>query len=155
MDLNNWIRKDGEYKGFAIPGSDTSLPIWAIVKDDTTTLRDWADNDTAMDKIWDDRVKYFTAPTVAPTFVNSSVTYNTAQVVWDYEAGMTKYFVTVYDQNDREVLPWNYNRVYITPNNQIIVRIEHLAEGTTYRAVITGFNGKGTITDEVTLTTNY
>lgn len=154
MDLNNWIRKDGNYKGFAKPGTDTSLPEWCILKDDETTLRDWADNDTSQDKIWDDRVAYFSAPSVAPTLISSGVTengeLNTLYAEWSYVSGVTKYYVTVLDTTNKAVLPWNNTRIKINPDNKIIFR-DTFGSGT-YTVKLIGKNGKGEISTQFTVT---
>jgi len=152
MDLNNWIRKDGDYLGFTSPGTPTDVNKWAIVKA-STNFRDWADNDTMMDKIWDDRTSYFSVPSVAPSLVSSASTEHTIDVTWDYVAGMTKYYVTVKNENNREMLGWIGKRIELTPNKQIIVRIHHLASKTTYKVILKGLNGKGEIITEENITT--
>lgn len=152
MDLNNWIRKDGDYLGFSNPGTPTDEPEWAIVKA-SATFRDWADNDTMMDKIWDDRVAYYSAPSVTPTLVNSGSTEHNLNVTWNYVAGMTKYYITVKDENNREILGWINKRIYLTPNKQIIIRVDHLASETTYKVILKGVNGKGEIESITEITT--
>src|SRR6056297_2167123 len=100
MNLENWIRKDGDFLGFAVPGTSTSLPLWMIVSS-TTELRDFADNDMLYDKIWDDREAYFVEPTTAPTFEYSGVTNSSFEARWSYVSGMTKYYVEITDEKGR------------------------------------------------------
>lgn len=45
------------YVGKALPGSDTSSPIWQIAKIDTSSglAKTWADGDSQFNNVWDDR----------------------------------------------------------------------------------------------------
>lgn len=48
------------YKGYALPGSNTSDPVWAIQKvitDKNTTSSLWAEGNRNFDKVWDERTE--------------------------------------------------------------------------------------------------
>jgi hypothetical protein len=153
MYLDNWIRKDGDFLGFANPGTPTDTNKWMIVSA-TTELRDFADNDTQYDKIWDDRVEYFTAPSVPPSFEYSAVTSTSFDAKWSYVSGVTKYYITLKDDDDKIILGYRKKRLELTPQKKIIFRISGLSPDTTYNLTLSGENGKGSIETSLSFKTD-
>ncbi len=54
------INSNTTYKGYALPGSKTSDPVWAIqmvTTDKDTTSSLWADGNRNFDKVWDKRTE--------------------------------------------------------------------------------------------------
>jgi len=159
MDITNWLRKEGTnpiYYGYANPGTDTGDTKWLIMRE-YATYREWADNDFLYDKIWDDRTAYFTTPTVAPTLEYSGATSSKIDVTWGYVSGMTKYYITVLQNNipvmNKNVYEWKRKRIELTPEKKIVVHIDRLIPQTEYTVRITGKNGFGEISSDVIITT--
>lgn len=161
MDISNWLIKDGTnpiYYGYAIPGTSTGDTKWIIMKETTAgdvLEREWADNNFLYDKIWADKEAYFTDP-VAATLNYSAVTYVSGlaqiRVDWNYSSGTTKYYVTLLDENDKAVLPWNTKYVELNDQKRIVATLDAEVDST-YKVRIIGKNGYGESVSEFTVTT--
>lgn len=165
MELNNWLIKDtseanATYYGYADPDVNTGDIRWMILKevvDGDITTRYFANNDFTFDKIWDDRTAYFVEPTTPPALEHSGITYYSDGVSlsarWEYQSGMTRYYVSVYDKNEKKALKnWDSQKVQLTPQKKIPLNVK-LASNKTYVVILTGKNGIGKISTSFTVST--
>ena len=117
------------------------------------TVYQYADNDFQFDKIWDDKDLYFLAPS-AVTISSSSVTNSEITIKFDLVPGVAKYFVTVLDDSQQKVMPWNRRRVRSLNDIGIVFKIDkHLLTNTQYEIWIEALNGIGSETLVTHITT--
>ena len=165
MTINDWLRKETDsnitYYGFAHPSAKEEDLRWSILKeevDGTTTTRKWANNDFATDKFWDDKEEYFVNPSGETiTLISSGVTDHNNyyqprfEARWDYVKGVTRYFLTLVEDG-KIISPWNKSKLELTPDRNLVVRIDILKDKN-YKVILIGKNGEGETKTEIQFNT--
>jgi hypothetical protein len=156
INNENWLRKETintglTYYGYATPETTIYDPKWLIrkyIKSGTEEYYEYANNDGGFDSKWIERQFCFQHPSTL-TITNTGASNSTIHVYWTPLSGVSRYNVSVYNQNGKTVDKWN--NYHIRNTNNII--INYLAPSTQYTVKIDAYNRSGSTSKTLNIST--